>query len=267
MGTIEQVRKRGSAAFRFLQAGEEDGVATLTLNRPPLNILNIEMMEELDAALGGLKARLDLRVLLLRGSERAFSAGVDVADHTQDRAGAMLRAFHGLFIQLAGFEVPTVAVVDGVALGGGCELATFCDFVIATDRSRFGQPEVNVGVFPPVAALTFPRLVGSRRALELLLTGVSISGEEAREIGLINQAVPAERLESVVSELVERLRDKSAAVLALTKRAMAMGGEERFRAELERVESLYLEGLLATYDAHEGLQAFLEKRPPRWRHQ
>ena len=254
------------AEYRFLRLEVADGVARLVLARPPLNILNIEMMEEVNAALERVQALHEVRVLVMAAEGKAFSAGVAVEDHLGDRVKPMLEAFHRIFHLLRALPCPTVAAVQGAALGGGSELATFCDFVIASETATFGQPEIKVGVFPPIAAVHYPSRIGLARTLQLLLTGEVIGAKEAEQIGLVDCAVPAAQLPAAVEEVLAKLRDKSRAVLALTRRAVLDAAGQPFEAALRAVETLYHAELMATEDAHEGLRAFVEKRAPTWRH-
>ena len=254
------------AEYRFLRLEVADGVARLVLARPPLNILNIEMMEEVNAALERVQALHEVRVLVIAAEGKAFSAGVAVEDHLGDRVKPMLEAFHRIFHLLRALPCPTVAAVQGAALGGGSELATFCDFVIASETATFGQPEIKVGVFPPIAAVHYPSRIGLARTLQLLLTGEVIGAKEAEQIGLVDCAVPAAQLPAAVEEVLAKLRDKSRAVLALTRRAVLDAAGQPFEAALRAVETLYHAELMATEDAHEGLRAFVEKRAPTWRH-
>ena len=254
------------AEYRFVRLEVADGVARLVLARPPLNILNIEMMEELNSALERVQALPEVRALVIAAEGKAFSAGVAVEDHLGDRAKPMLEAFHRIFHLLRALPCPTVAAVEGAALGGGSELATFCDFVIASETATFGQPEIKVGVFPPIAALHYPSRIGLARTLQLLLTGEVIGAKEAERIGLVDRMVPAAQLPAAVEEVLVKLSDKSRAVLALTRRAVLDPAGQPFEAALRAVETLYHAELMATEDAHEGLRAFVEKRAPVWKH-
>ncbi len=254
------------ADYKFLRLEVADGVARLILARPPLNILNIEMMEELNGALERVQALPEVRALVIAAEGKAFSAGVAVEDHLGDRVKPMLEAFHRIFHLLRALPCPTVAAVQGAALGGGCELATFCDFVIASETAAFGQPEIKVGVFPPIAAIHYPNRVGLARTLQFLLTGEVIGAREAERIGLADRVVPAAQLAAAVEEVLVKLSDKSRAVLALTRRAVLDPAGQPFEAALRAVETLYHTELMATEDAHEGLKAFVEKRAPVWKH-
>lgn len=254
-----------SSHFEHILFEKKNGVATLTLNRPPLNILNIAMMGEMNEALEELEGDVEAKLLVICARGKAFSAGVDIKDHTLDKVEEMIEVFHGIFRRLLSLEIPTLAVVQGACLGGGCELASFCDFVLASEEATFGQPEIKVGVFPPIAVVLFPHLIGQRRAFELLLTGEVIDAWEAERIGLITKVVPPEELERAREELVAKLAGLSGVVLRLTKRAIYEAADLPLGKAMEHIERLYLERLMSTEDAKEGLQAFLEKRKPVWR--
>lgn len=252
--------------FKSIQFELRDGVGRIVLDRPPLNVLNIAMMEEIRSALRHAQAATDTRAIVFAAVGKMFSAGVDIAEHTHELMERMLGAFHGIFHLMADGEVPTVAVVQGHALGGGCELACFCDLVVAAQDAKFGQPEIVVGVFPPVAAALFPHLVGGRQAAELILTGEAIPAEEAHRIGLINAVVPADQLGAEAERLLARLTNKSAAVLRVAKRALRAGMATGFDHALPTIETIYTKSLMSLEDAGEGLTAFMEKRRPVWKH-
>jgi cyclohexa-1,5-dienecarbonyl-CoA hydratase len=250
--------------YRFIRCAEVEGVARIVLARPPLNILTIEMMEEVAAALGSAGSAGPLKAVLLAAEGKAFSAGVDVEDHRGDRVKPMLESFHRIFRLIHDLDCPTVAAVQGAALGGGAELATFCDLVIASEAATLGQPEIKVGVLAPIAALHYPRRVGAHRALQLLLSGRVVGAAEAREIGLVDRVVPADTLAETVEAELARFTAQSAAILRLTKRAVREGLGLPFHQSLGQLEDLYHYELMATEDASEGLRAFTEKRPPLW---
>jgi cyclohexa-1,5-dienecarbonyl-CoA hydratase len=242
------------------------GVARLAFKRPPLNVLNIAMMREINSALDRFD-QATAKVLVIAAEGKAFSAGVDVAEHTADKVGEMIETFHGIFRRLDHLDTPTLAIVQGAALGGGCEVALFCDMVLASDKAKFGQPEIKVGVLPPIAAVMLPRLVPNKKALELLLIGDTIDAAEAYRLGLVNQVVPVDQLQAAASEMIGKLTSLSGVVLRMTRRAARLGGQGAFGEALNQVESLYLSELMKTHDANEGLTAFLEKRPPVWKDQ
>jgi cyclohexa-1,5-dienecarbonyl-CoA hydratase len=251
--------------FQFVRFRQQYDVARLTLARPPLNILTIDMMQEIVAAIERAAANPALKVLVVEGEGKAFSAGVAVEDHLGDRVRPMLEVFHRIFRGLWALDAATVAAVHGAALGGGAELATFCDVVVAGESATFGQPEIRVGVFPPVAALHYPKRIGAARALGLLLTGEVVSAAEAQRLGLVDRVVAGAALGDAVDTLVERLRAQSAPVLRLTKRAVRDSLGAPFDEALTMLEELYHDELMATEDAAEGLRAFVEKRTPVWK--
>ena len=239
--------------------------ATLTLAKPPLHVLDLEGIGAMQRALDSVAARDDIVALVLAAEgEKAFAAGVEVRDHFPDRLDDMLDSFHRLCRSLIEAEVVTVAAVKGAALGGGMELTACCDFVIAAEEASFGQPEIDLGCFPPLGASLYPSLFGARRANEIVLLGEHLTAEEARSIGFVSRVVPKTDLDSAVDELVSKLAGKSPAVLRLAKKALRVS-TERALESLPEIESLYREELAATEDMLEGLEAFLEKRKPVWR--
>jgi cyclohexa-1,5-dienecarbonyl-CoA hydratase len=240
----------------------EGNAAWITLNRPPLNVIDIPMMQAFSAAL---EQAADAEFVILRGDGRCFSAGVEVADHAPDRVRGMLESFHRIFRQLAASEAITISAVHGHCLGGGCELATFCDFVIAEEGACLGQPEIKLGCFPPIAMLTLPWLAGPRVALDLILTGRSIDAREAQRLGLVTRVVAEGDLLPAVSKLLAELRAMSRPVLQLTRRTLRRAFGLEFEKALEEVEMLYLDKLMLMEDPAEGIRAFVEKRPPVWR--
>jgi cyclohexa-1,5-dienecarbonyl-CoA hydratase len=242
----------------------EHRTAWITLDRPPLNILDIPMMQSIDAVLD--RALTDCDFVIFQGAgSKAFSAGVDVADHTPERIGGMLTAFHRIFRRLANTDRVTIASVSGYCLGGGMELATFCDFVIATESAHFGQPEIKLGCFPPVALITLPQLIGMRAAMNLILTAHQITAAEAQQLGLVTAFVPDRGLPDALDKLLGELRDLSPAVVQLARRTLWRLHAAEFAAQLDEVERVYLTELMQTQDAQEGIRAFLEKRPPIWK--
>jgi cyclohexa-1,5-dienecarbonyl-CoA hydratase len=239
-------------------------VARLVLRNPPLNVIDIPMMEELAQVLAEMESRANISVIVLTGEGKAFSAGVDVAAHTPDKVEAMLGKFHAVVRALVASKKVTVAAVHVHCLGGGAELAMVCDMVYTTASSQWGFPEIKLACYPPVACTALAALVGQKRAAELILTGRTISGAEAAEIGLANHVVPDEKLSEVVDEALGRLLRLSPAALAVTKKALYAWDAIHFDKGLARAEKIYLEELMKTSDAQEGVRAFMEKRPPNW---
>jgi len=224
------------------------------------------MMKEINTALIEVsKTRTVAIVFDAEKNSRAFSAGVAVEEHTQETVFQMLDAFHAIFRSLESLSRPTIALVDGPALGGGCELVSACDIVIASDRARFGQPEVKLGVFPPVAAILLPLVIGEKRARELIFTGEIIDAVEAGRLGLCNHVVPAAHLEQKLTEILVKLRELSAASLEFTRQALDLGRGRTIDKALKELENIYLHELMKSSDANEGIRAFMEKRRPAWR--
>ena len=248
-----------------IQFKMSDNIAEIVLDNPPLNIMTQAMMEEINSVLEGLIADELLHLLIFKAEGKHFSAGADVAEHTKEKCPEMIPEFMKLFYQLGQISCPTIAVVQGSALGGGCELATYCDLVIASEKAKFGQPEIAVGVYPPVAVAIFPHLVGRNKALELLLSGDIITATEAERIGLINKVFPEDQFKEKADEFISALTNKSPIVLKITKKVTDWGLYKPVHQALEHAEHTYLEQLMDTEDANEGLQAFLEKRAATWK--
>lgn len=246
---------------------KRDRVAWVTLDRPPLNVLSLAMLQELRAVIESVEKDPDIDLLILRGAgERAFSAGVDIKDHTREKVPAMLESVHGVIRALLALPQVTAAAVRGACLGGGCELASSCDFIFAAEDSFFATPEINVGCYPPVALARFPAQLGYRRAAEMILTGRKVPAHEALGIGLITRVVPTQELEAALNVLADELKGKSRAVLRITLKGLREMALANFSQALSRSEKIYLEELLKTEDVEEGVKSFLEKRHPQWSH-
>jgi cyclohexa-1,5-dienecarbonyl-CoA hydratase len=243
----------------------EGGLGRLVLDRPPVNVLDIATMEAANRCLQSAAEDPSIRVLTVTGAGPAFSAGVDVADHTEERVESMLNTFHQMVGRIMSLEVPVIAIVHGAALGGGCELALACDIVLARADARLGQPEITLAVFPPVAAALLPRLVGRQRALDLILSGRTFSGEDAARLGLAAHAWPADDFSPRADAYVNALLQLSGPALRLAKRAVDQGLDLPFAEALSRAERVYRRDLMALDDAREGLASFLEKRSPVWK--
>jgi cyclohexa-1,5-dienecarbonyl-CoA hydratase len=239
-------------------------VARIVLRHPPLNVIDVAMMEELSQTLAEIGARSEVSVIVIAGDGKAFSAGVDVAAHAPDHVVEMLTKFHTVIRALVATKKVTVAVVRGHCLGGGAELAMVCDIVYTAESAQWGFPEIKLGCYPPVACTALAALVGQKRAAELILTGRTIDGKEAAEIGLANRAVPDGELNAAVDGALEHLRKLSRAALALAKKAFYAWDAIHFDKGLARAERIYFEELMKTSDAEEGIRAFVEKREPKW---
>ncbi len=264
-GAVKEEEKK---EFKFIRWDDSGVVAHLTLNRPKQNIMNIDMLREITRAIESLSAREDVRLILLDAApecEGYFSMGVGAEGYTQQMVFQMMDAFHSVFRVMLDLSKPVLAVVEGVASGAGAELAAFCDLVVATENAQFRQPEIKLGVFPPMGAVVYPRVIGPRRAMELLLTGDPINAFQAREMGLVNRVVPREKLKETVDALVKRISEQSGPVLTLLKRVVFEGTWRPFEEALKRAQDIYLNQLFDLQDSQEGLRALIEKRKPVWK--
>lgn len=252
--------------YQHIKFNIDDRVARITFARPPVNIFNIAMMQEINDALIQCAKQRELVALVFDAAAdcRAFSAGVAVEEHVEETIFQMLDSFHAIFRNIEQLARPTIAVVDGAALGGGCELVAACDIAIASERARFGQPEIKLGVFPPVAAVLLPLIIGDKRARELILTGELIEAGEAARLGLVNYVLPGDELEQKTYELLTGFRNLSAITLEHAKRAIDLGRGRSLDSALKEIENMYLHELMKTHDANEGIKAFIEKRKPQW---
>lgn len=245
---------------------KKDRTAWITLDRPPVNVLDLFLLRELGKVLELVGGEAEIDFVVLRGSGgRAFSAGVDIKDHTREKVPEMLEAVHEVVRRLFTISKITIAEVQGVCLGGALELVCSCDLVLAAEESSFATPEINVGCYPPVALARFPSIMGYHRAVEMILTGRRMSAREAQELGLVNRVVPAEELNQAVESLLDELKGKSAAVLRIALRGLREISLGSFSEALKKSERIYLDELLKTEDVEEGVQAFLEKRKPQWK--
>lgn len=247
-----------------LSISRQDGLARITLSHPPVNVIDVPMMEELVQELSAIEADQSISVVVLAGAGKAFSAGVDVAAHTPDKVEEMLAKFHAVIRAVVASRKITIAVAQGACLGGGAELAMVCDLAYTAESASWGFPEIKLGCYPLVAVTALAALIGQKQAADLILTGRTIPGREAAGIGLANCAVPHDQLDAAVRECVDRLVRLSPAALAVTKKATYAWDSIHFDKGLARAEKIYFEELMKTADAQEGIQAFLQKREPRW---
>lgn len=247
----------------LVEHSSADGVHRITLNHPPLNVLTSPMLDALTAAVHEVS---DARMVILSASGRAFCAGADVGEHTPEKVAPMLARFHAACRALISLDVPTIAAVQGAALGGGCELVALCDFVVAARSATFGQPEIRLASFPPVATAALASVIGQRRAMSLILLGDVIPAEAAREAGLVTTVVEDGQVEEAASQLAARMAQLSGPALRVAKRAGMHIFRRAFEETLANAEHLYLDELIETEDAREGITAFLEKRAPVWHH-
>ena len=255
----------GSATFKCILLDTAQGITRITLNRPPANVLSVDMMQELASALESLEYQKDVKLVTFFASGKYFSAGFELTDHLGDRGYLMLESFRRIFEALAKLDKPTLAVVAGPALGAGCILAAGCDIVLAAQSAKLGHPEIRGGVFNTVASALLPRIVGRKRAFEMLMMGTSLAAADAERIGLVTRAVPDDRLEAEVAALVQRFQESSAPIVQLARRAIVGGQDLPYEEAVRHAEDVYLNQLLATQDVEEGLRAVAEKRKPVWK--
>jgi len=254
-----------AAKFERLTLEVRPPVARIALTNPPLNVIDIAMMEELASTLAMIEVHAEISTIVIRGAGKCFSAGVDVAAHTPDKVVFMLEKFHALIRALIATKKVTIAAVHGHCFGGGAELAMVCDMAYTTGDAKWGFPEIQLGCFPPVAVTALSVLVGQKRATEVVLTGRTLNGAEAAAMGLATQTVATGQLANIVDETTAKLSTLSPAALALTKKAIYAWDASHFDKGLARAEKIYLDELMKTQDANEGIRAFMEKRKPDWK--
>ena len=260
-----QPERRKPEEFKHVQFRIEAGVARMTLSRPEHNLLNEAMLREIAGGIILAGERNDVKLIVLDSACKVFCGGIDVGEYTSQRVFQMLDAFHAAFAGMLEVGKPVVCVVNGPAIGGGAELAAFGDLVIATPRARFAQPEISIGIFPPLASTILPYLVGPKIALELVLTGEPVTAERALELGMVNRLVPEPQLEQAVKDLVTRISGHSGPVLAMAKKAILGGMGLSLREGLKQSMNIFLHELYRLEDSQEGLRAMVEKRKPNWK--
>ncbi|MCF7811622.1 enoyl-CoA hydratase/isomerase family protein [bacterium] len=251
--------------YKFIKTEEHPHRLDIIIDNPPVNILTGEVMKEMIHLLRATCNNKDYRVVVLKGAGKAWSAGADVSEHLPGKFQDMLKVFGELCEFLREYQIPTVAAVNGLCLGGGCEVAAMCDFIVASEKAKFGQPEIKVGVFPPAAGAHFARKYGINAALEIILTGDVFNAETAKHMGLVTQVVPVETFDEEVDKFVGRITCNSRVVLRHAKRAVLRALELKPKDAAKKVDEIYADQLMSSQDAAEGLNAFLEKRQPEWK--
>jgi len=241
-------------------------LARLTLRRPPMNFLSYKMLRQMHEGVLNLGDSPSCRALLLDSETPTFCAGLDMGEHVEETLFLQLEEYHDFVKALNAFPRPTIAIVKGMALGAGNEIAALCDFVLASEKSTFGQPEINVGSIPTLAPVVLPGLIGGRLALEMILTGKLVPATEAQRIGLIHKAVREEQLNAEVESLLNTIRGLSKSVMALAIESVRHARRRSLEGNLRELQSLYLNQLMDLEDAVEGVNAFVEKRSPKWKH-
>ena len=260
-----QRERRKPEEFENIKLVVGNGVARITLSRPEHNLLNEAMLRELADGILYAGENEAVKLIVIDSACRVFCGGIDIGEYTSQRVFQMLDAFHGAFAGMLEVGKPVLCVVNGPAIGGGAELAAFGDLVIATPKARFAQPEISIGVFPPLASTILPFLVGPKRALEIVLTGEAITAERALDLGLVNRLVPEAKLEQTVNELTERIASHSGPVLTMAKKAILSGMGLSLRDGMKNSMNIFLNELYRLEDSQEGLRALVEKRKPIWK--
>src|SRR6266481_3729729 len=258
-------KKKRTEDFEFLKLKLDGSVARVTLNRPEHNLLNEPMLREMADAIDLIGQKEEIKLIVLDSACKVFCGGIEVGEYTSQRVFQMLDAFHSAFAGILETAKPVVCVVNGPAIGGGAELAAFGDLVIATPKARFAQPEITLGVFPPLASTILPFLVGPKVALELVLLGEPVSAERALELGIVNRLVPEAQLEATVNDLCARIAGHSGPVLTMAKKAILGGMGLSLRDGLRNSMNIFLNELYRLEDSQEGLRALSEKRKPNWK--
>lgn len=253
--------------YQTIQVERQGPLFTIQLNKPPLNILDAAMIEEVLMALQEVESDLEAHIIVFRSAgQKAFCAGVSIQDHTPDRIRDVVPRFDDIFRQLARTDKVTLAVVQGYCLGGGMELAMACDLIVAAENAQFGQPEIKLGQLPPVGIVLLPHLIGYRKAAELLFTGKNIGAREAEALGLVNRLAPPEQLSQCAEQLLQEMLPLSGTALRLSKNLLRRVSGLDFERALHESEEFFFETVVPTDDAKEGIIAFLEKRAPQWTH-
>jgi len=261
----ERPRATRPENFKFLRYRVEGNFARITLNRPEHNLLHEAMLRELATGIEEAGALSEVKLIVLDSACKVFSGGIDLGEYTHQRVFQVLDAFEAAFIAMLEISKPVLVVVNGPAVGGGSELAAIGDVVVATPRAKFAQPEVTIGMFPPLAATILPHLIGPKQALELVLTGETVTAERALELGMVNRVVPEDKLAATVSQLAGQIAAQSGPVLAMAKRAVLGGMGKSLRDALHQSIHIFLNELYGLEDSQEGLCAVVERRKPQWK--
>ena len=239
-------------------------VLNLTLNAPKGNVLDIKMISELTEAVEKLGSNPQVKAFVFQGAGEHFSYGASIPEHTKELAPKLLSVFHNFFRTLIEVSKPTFALVQGQCIGGGLELAAFCNWIFASENARFGQPEIKLSVFPPVASLILPHRIGQSAADDLVLTGRSITAREAKQLALVH-TVSREPLKALEKFISTHILPKSTVALQFSVKSCRFEMHQAFLKNVDRIEKLYVEELMETEDANEGIAAFMEKRQPVWK--
>jgi cyclohexa-1,5-dienecarbonyl-CoA hydratase len=243
----------------------KDGVALITLDAPPLNILTAGMMGGISLALEQAQSDRSLKAVAFTANGKAFSAGADVGEHRPEQAPEMIAAFSRMFALLGALDLPLVMAVDGAALGAGFELAMMGDVLLASERAKFGQPEIRLGFFAPVGVAWLPARIGPARAMEITCSGRTYTAAEMHAMGLVSRVVPAEELPAALEAALADFRRASPLVMRLNAGMVRRLGGRPFEEARREAEKVFLEELMPSEDVREGIASFFEKREPVWK--
>jgi cyclohexa-1,5-dienecarbonyl-CoA hydratase len=265
LGAIATLAPPTVEEFQFVRYNVDGAVARLTLDRPEHNLLNERLLTEIAAGINAIGLRREVKLIVIDSAAKSFCGGIELGEYTQRRVFQLLDAFHGAFSAMMDTSKPVLVVINGPAFGGGSELAALADLVVATPKARFAQPEIKLGVFPPLSAVILPYILGPKVALELVLTGEAMTAERAYELGLVNRLVPEDQLAKTVDDLVAKVTAQSGPVLTMAKRAILGSIGVPLREGVRNSMKIFLNELSDLEDAQEGLRALVEKRAPKWK--
>jgi len=265
LGAIATLAPPTVEEFQFVRYNVDGAVARLTLDRPEHNLLNERMLSEIGAGINAIGLRREVKLIVIDSAAKSFCGGIELGEYTQRRVFQLLDAFHGAFSAMMDTSKPVLVVINGPAFGGGSELAALADLVVATPKARFAQPEIKLGVFPPLSAVILPYILGPKVALELVLTGEAMTAERAYELGLVNRLVPEDQLQKTVDDLIAKVTAQSGPVLTMAKKAILGSIGVPLREGVRNSMKIFLNELSDLEDAQEGLRALVEKRAPKWK--
>jgi cyclohexa-1,5-dienecarbonyl-CoA hydratase len=264
-GAIAALEPPKPEEFQFVRYHIEGPVARLTLDRPEHNLLNERMLVEIAAGINSIGEKREIKLIVLDSAAKSFCGGIELGEYTQRRVFQLLDAFHNAFSAMMDTSKPLLVVINGPAFGGGSELAALADLVVATPKARFAQPEIKLGVFPPLSAVILPYVLGPKVALELVLTGEAMTAERAYDLGLVNRLVPEDQLEKTVDDLIAKVTAQSGPVLTMAKKAILGSVGVPLREGVRNSMKIFLNELSDLEDSQEGLRALVEKRAPKWK--
>ena len=244
---------------------KNESFAKIILSKPPLNILDIKDLQKLCEIFKTLKKEKNLKAIIIESDQKIFSAGINISDHSKENINKMLKSFHNVFFEMLDLEIPSISLVKSGCIGGGCELALFCDFILVSPNAYFSQPEIKLGCYPPVSMVYFPYIIGNKKALEMILTGNKIFAEQAFNFGLVNQVFSDKEFNAESEKFINSITSNSSSIIKTTLKTYKKLNYSGLKEKLKLSEKIYLEELMQLEDAQEGLKSFFEKRPPVWK--